>query len=296
MAHPAAPLAGAVHQQPADSDSNSKVTVDYYCQGHGQPDVAIKVGGTTFAAHSSLLRMFSTCAAGMPEPFTEWDLNLLTIFDGRPPAAHVVAAWLEALYWYQGARHAPRTLQEALPVLRFADAIGSPAGFMSTLVDRIMDSWYWTITALDGTEIRLPLVENGPLYVVLTYPTMSKGFRGNAAIYSLANSPKDLAHIEQLHGSKNPSLKELVKVQHDDLPFMLLHPVSQLEELLYWSHTLKLEKLQRVLHAFIHRQFSIPGSRGLFHGTSNQIMSSRVVRSVDFLTAAEAWAKYLTCS
>jgi hypothetical protein len=31
----------------------------------------------------------------------------------------------------------------------------------------------------------------------------------------------------------------------------------------------------------------------LFHGAGNQIMSSRVVQSVDFHTAAEAWAKYI---
>jgi hypothetical protein len=128
--------------------------------------VQIKAGNTTFAAHSSILRTFSSCARVMPEPFTEWDLHLLTIFDGHPPAADVVAAWLEALYWYQGARHAPSALQEALPVLRFADAIGSPAGFMNALVDRIEYNWSLFV-ATPSSTVTLPLVPAGPLYVTV---------------------------------------------------------------------------------------------------------------------------------
>jgi hypothetical protein len=126
----------------------------------------------------------------MPEPFIEWDLNLLAIFNGRAPAAHVVAAWLEALYWYQGGQHAPKTLQEALPVLRLSDSVGSPAGFMNALVDRIVDNWFFKVRAPPrGSDIRLPLPENAPWYVVVKRSAMPHGFWSDSAICSTVNSP-----------------------------------------------------------------------------------------------------------
>jgi hypothetical protein len=295
MVHRVQPLAAEYSPevlQLSTAGSGNQSMAAYYCQGRGQPDVAIKVGGTTFAAHSSLLRMFSTCAEGMPGPFTEWDLNLINVGGLHPPAATVVAAWLEALYWYQGGQHAPKTLQEALPVLRFADAVGSPAGFMNALVDRIMDNWSLSITASSNAPVRIPLTAACPWYVIVR---TSDTFY-NSAICSVAHC-KDWASLQQLYAAQDPCVEELRKFRRDSMTFgMAMNLVSQLEELLYWSHRLKLEKLAQVLHAFTRRQCSVPGAYSLFHGAVKPIMSSRVVQSVDFQTAAEAWAKYITCT
>jgi hypothetical protein len=72
---------------------------------------------------------------------------------------------------------------------------------------------------------------------------------------------------------------------------------SQLEELLYISHTLKLEKVAKVLHAFTHQQLSV-GPNGLFEGTAAHIVSGRVVRAlgIQFKPAEEVWVKWITCN
>ena len=76
-------------------------------------------------------------ANGMPEPFDEWDLGLLKVFDGEPPDATVVAAWMKTLHWH----NSPKTLQEALPVLHFADAVGSPPCMLDMIANNVAEEW-----------------------------------------------------------------------------------------------------------------------------------------------------------
>ena len=279
-----------------DGGHSSQPIVGHHRHGLSQaPDVHIHVGGTTFAADSAMLRMFSTCARGMPELFTEWDLDTFTVFDGAPPLPDVVAAWLEAVYWSEDAPHTPKTLQEVVPVLRFADAVGSPAAFMNALVDRITSSWALHITGIIGSSFMMPITATGPLYVALyakyeqcTICSVPDGTTTDTTyLEGLAPYPASPLRKHFTVGTCNPSSANVMKKA------AIKEAATQLEQLLFLAHSLKLDRLAQALHAFIHLQLLV-GKNGFFYKTEKLILSKRVLSSLDQKPAAEGWVRWIT--
>jgi hypothetical protein len=254
-----------------------------------QTDVVIKVAAATFRAHSSILRQFSSCARGMPEPFTEWDLNTLTIRSGKPPAAKVVAAWLEALYWHDTSPNTPTTLHEAVPVLQFADAVGSPQVMFNTIINNI-EHWHLDVpfvTSASNTQHTAMSLLGDEVFV---FKTQRPGYTPpQFEVWQLPSWQSDSIK-SNLIPLKNPATIVITATQYQAARHAA---VEQLEELFFIAHKLRLKKLQRTLQAFLRQQLVL-GADGFFHGTASEVLSSRVFHVLDHTAAADAWVKWVS--
>jgi hypothetical protein len=238
-----------------------------------QPDVTIKVGTATFKAHSYILRMFSSCARGMPEPFTEWDLDALTIFNGKPPSAKAVGVWLDTLYWrpLQGdAKLADLT--EAVPILQFVDAIGSPSQVANAIVDGILQCNRCLVVPnpYQSSTVRLPL----------------------HATCLIQEADREVTVVVDFKSSKEATLIE--STYHRNARVMIeacqMAAAQAFEELFFWAHKLQLMNLGIVLHDFLGQHLP-HGSKGILHGQTDAILTPRVLEVLDGAIMAEGWVR-----
>ncbi len=116
-----------------------------------EPDMHIIVAAQSqpLVAHYSVLRQFSTCVRDLPrisergEPIV-WDLQQLVLEgDSAPVSAEVVQRWLDLVYSrVDAARRVRRItdLDEARPLLSFADAIGASQVLIDDIGRRLADN------------------------------------------------------------------------------------------------------------------------------------------------------------
>jgi hypothetical protein len=130
-----APAAGE-----ADADSVVSVSVVAAIEA-ASPDTTILLhGGVTLQAHSQLLRLACTCAAGAPHPLTTWDLQHLQLGGRDAPSKEVVGLWLEAVYKdllvFNPAMGVGSSMSASLlcALLAFADAVGTSSSLMQRIL------------------------------------------------------------------------------------------------------------------------------------------------------------------
>jgi hypothetical protein len=293
----------------AAASSVNDVACDVVAGVGFQPDVVVKVEGSTFRARSDLLRMFSACAHGMPEPLTEWDLSALTIFDGKPPSAKVVAAWLEALYWHPESPNTPKTLQDAIPVLLFADAVGSPQRMMHMIASGVQEEWSlrvlktgfpWSAGASssaavdDDNVITLPLV-GGDVYVL--HKEAGTHVSGNMWYRLCRVNPHAYAKAgHTIIGLKiGVDYHIVASGSREQYHEWVQQLAKQLEELLCLAHRLHISKLALALQAFIRQQRTKGGDDGILGGDKIDRVATKRVRNVlDRDVSGEVWLKWLT--
>jgi hypothetical protein len=260
-----------------------------------KPDAVVKVERSTFRAHSDLLRMFSTCANGISE-LTEWDLSALTIFDGKPPSAKVIAAWLEALYWYPESPNTPKTLQDAIPVLLFADAVGSPQRMMHTIATDVEEEWSLRVpkSTIDGPFITLPLVGTS---VYLLHTEAGTHIPGNRW-YKLCKVDADMYSKSgnTLSALKAGTDYHVLSSSSQERYLSLINQLAeQLEELLYLANKLHIRKLALALQAFLRLQRAKGGKDSIFGGdVVDRVVTKRVQNVLDRETSGIAWLKWVT--
>lgn len=129
---------------------------------HGiEPDIHIAVADREepLLAHRHVLSLFSTCVRDLPREspgstFVAWDLKQLVLEgDSRPVTAGVVQSWLDTVYSrVDAARRARRVadLDDARPLLLFADACGTSQVVLDDLQRRLVDNPALSLTVTVG--------------------------------------------------------------------------------------------------------------------------------------------------
>jgi hypothetical protein len=247
--------------------------------GHELPDVTIVVGDFRLPAHSYLLRFHSSCASGRPAPFTEWDLTNLRIGDeGQPPSEQTVLAWLEWLYGSSTKSHSPSTIVDALPLLQFADAVGTTTAVLEAMAKSY--KWAVTVSAKTGDAPCVELMINKKTYffsygsnnteVVLNYedtiaptvPTTVRSMSDGRSYYS-RYSAEDLHALQKTVGGQAAAQVEQVLYV-----VLKVHLTELADELVDWVY----------IHMRKYWAGSSSGSPHLFDGgLYKRIFSTRVM-------------------
>jgi hypothetical protein len=140
---------------------------------HEPPDITIVVDDARLPAHSFILRLHSSCARGMPPSSDEWDVSNLRIGDkGDPPSKLIVLTWLEWLYCPCGTKaYTPADIVEALPLLQFADAVGTRADVLGAMAKSC--KWAVTVAAAPGAHPSVELTIDRGAYIVTSRDSSS---------------------------------------------------------------------------------------------------------------------------
>lgn len=205
--------------------------------------------GSTLDAELPVLRVFCSCARGLPAAAQEWDLSGLLV-DGQPVQRSTVAAWLACIdSVVDGTPPAAAAAAEAgdgvaaaaalteatglRRLLSFADAVGSSGGVLQACLSQVEELFFRVTIGEASWELRatgrgLYVSEDRHLYC-----------------HGLSEDPHPL---EPAFASDQ---------QQNDFAQLLS---EQVEGLLFVAHRLQLGKLLELLHAFVFRGFTLDGA------------------------------------
>lgn len=239
------------------------------------PDLQITVAGSdkTLLAHYSVLQLFASCVAGLPEPQAGccwfWDLSGLVLQDeAAPVSVDVVKRWLRIVYsrinssltadWPERLDGATRAL------LLFADAVGTRHAVMQDIGQRL--------------TARPPA---GPPTFCLD---VSDGLEGPLEL-QLLGAPGGGVHILMQVGEVDGRLwlchadkKENSSVRYSGfLPSVKALITKDVEEWLYLSCRLEMLPLARVLLHFVEVQAALVEVRSVLQWEDGGVFSPRVV-------------------
>ncbi|KXZ44659.1 hypothetical protein GPECTOR_64g78 [Gonium pectorale] len=215
-----------------------------------EPDLHIMVHerASPLLAHHDVLKLYSRCVKELPRSGSDapivWDVRGLIPEDGdgRPFSAAVVERYLDLIYSRVDPSRSvelPASLEEAKPLLLFADAVSSSRLVFEDLAARLAALRNLTLPVRVGGSLRLELVLRGHLYA------MSSGL-------GLMDYPIPYASSETRTLVLQPA-SELFTAHAQHIPDAL---ADSLEGWLYLTGRLGMVPLTRLLLDFLKSQLA----------------------------------------
>lgn len=266
-------------------------------------DIMVVVGGSPadgapLPACSHVLGMCCDCVRDMPmrgDGPTEWCVSTLTI-DGRPVSRDTMVTYLALVHGALGLCQLPdiSTTAVALPVLQFADAVGTNIQLMEQWAERV------TRVAVDSPACPEPTFLLSEAYVLHCY---TGGALSHISFWGKAH-PEIFSWKQLSYVAYQGSLEDCTEYQAS--------LASQLEETLFISTQLGLESLRARAWGFFHRNMEAPKcaaaygnavatgnplrklaeSRDIFGAAVTQVLSRRVLSTaVKDIELIEAFVK-----
>ncbi|KAG2429844.1 hypothetical protein HXX76_010626 [Chlamydomonas incerta] len=225
-----------------------------FAAGHGGGG-----GGGALASAGSAPLAAATSSGGVS--VTVWDLrNLVLEGDSRPVSGDVVQRWLDLVYSHvdHGRQLALQPdMEQARPLLLFADAIGSSSLALETLCRRLLET--------PGLHLRVPLEQNTHV------PWLELALAGRM-YYVL--QPRSLEYVDVPYTACviiDPGISDACR---GALPASV---AAALEGWLYLAGRLRLAPLARLLIDFVKLQL-VPAGLSILGPAVAQVYSPRVLQ------------------
>jgi hypothetical protein len=261
----------------AQNAAQSRVVLDIQ-NSYVRPDITLVVGDAKIPAHSGILHVFSSCAAGLPQPCQEWDLTHLRIGDdAKPPSVSTVLAWLEWLYWTPSRPHSPSNIVDALPLLQFADAVGTNL----SILEAIAKSYEWAVRVPEPGTFGLPVklvIDSSSCY----------------QIWNASNRHQHQQHASFSFGGQEPAVPEhlIIRSVGSGLAGLKSLAGALVERLLHIALQTHLTELFEAIETWVRLHMGVPDS--LFYGMHQDIFSPRVMQGLGTDRLAAKYLKWVS--
>lgn len=230
-------------------------------------------GGGRVPALSQVIKMFCSCARGLPTDATEWSLEGFLV-DSKPVSQETVMRWLELCHARLGMNAAPSwpaSLAQSRDLLLFADAVGTN--------DRIMTDWASQLAGMANisVDVATPGQQLPPPAASLELDKFYAVASGGAA-----DTAAGTLHTKETH---RPSRV----VDIPDVHAFRNAVAAAFEEQLFLVNRLRgLTPLAKRLSTFVQDQL-IAGELSVFHGKLPQVLSPRVLSVLNREVLLEGW-------
>jgi hypothetical protein len=220
----------------------------------------IKLADASLPADLAALRVFSSCARGLPVDAQEWDLSGLQV-DGQSVSRATVEAWLACVDSVVAGSPLDlistpllKTAKGLQQLLLFADAVGSVGGVLNACLSGLEDLYMPMEVGSETVNLYMcnsaagyRVDEEVPGKLVLCSATLLDNTWGEIGTFSCED--QEVEFCQQV--------------------------ASQTAALLYVGHRLQLPQLLQTLHSFVFRCHVLPD--GIFNAYVPEVFTERVL-------------------